>query len=143
SPRQPGETSDINANYFIQVLTDNNLTAKVVAFCGDNANVNFGDVARRGTSNVFTKLQSSLKKHLIGIGCGAHVIHNPIKSLADGLPLDYESIIVKIYSLFYIYTIRVEALKELCTDTETEYQQMLRYSKTRWLALICLPWKEF
>jgi len=133
---QPGETSDIIVNYLNQVLTDNNLTAKVVAFCGDNANVNFGGAARRGTNNVLTKLQSSLKKPLIGIGCGAHVIHNAIKSAADRLPLDYESIIVKIYSFFYIYTIRVEALKEFCAETETEYQQMLGYSKTRWLALM-------
>ncbi|GFR10774.1 uncharacterized protein TNCT_92721 [Trichonephila clavata] len=42
---QPGETSDINVNYLNQVLTNNNLTAKVVAFCGDNANVNFGGAA--------------------------------------------------------------------------------------------------
>ncbi|XP_047036755.1 protein FAM200B-like [Helicoverpa armigera] len=133
---QPGETSDIIVNYLSQVLTDNNLTAKVVAFCGDNANVNFGGAARRGTNNVLTKLQSSLKKELIGIGCGAHVIHNAVKSAADGLPVDYESVIVKIYSFFYIYTIRVEALKEFCAETETEYQQMLGYSKTRWLALM-------
>ncbi|GFQ98893.1 uncharacterized protein TNCT_430231 [Trichonephila clavata] len=133
---QPGETSDINVNYLNQVLKDNNLTSKVVAFCGDNANVDFGGAARRGTNNVLTKLQSSLKKPLIDIGCGAHVIHNAIKSAADGLPLDYESIIVKIYSFFYIYTIRVEALKEFCAETETEYKQMLGYSKTRWLALM-------
>ncbi|CAL1279908.1 unnamed protein product, partial [Larinioides sclopetarius] len=133
---QPGETSDIIVDYLNQGLKDNNLTAKVVAFCGDNANVNFGGAARRGTNNVLTKLQSSLKKPLIGIGCGSHVIHNAIQSAADRLPLDYESIIVKIYSFFYIYTIRVEALKEFCAETETEYQQMLVYSKTRWLALM-------
>lgn len=33
-----------------------------------------------------------------------------------------------------MYTVRVEALKEFCT--ETEYHQMLGYSKTRWLALM-------
>ncbi|GFR18779.1 uncharacterized protein TNCT_114991 [Trichonephila clavata] len=104
---QPGETSDIDVSYLNQVLTDNNLTAKVVAFCRDNANVNFGGASRRGTNNVLTKLQSSLKKPLIGIGCGALVIDNAIKSAADGLPLDCENIIVKIHSFFYIYTIRV------------------------------------
>ncbi|GBP66580.1 hypothetical protein EVAR_47836_1 [Eumeta japonica] len=133
---QPGETSDIIVDYLQQVLTDNNLTKKVVAFCGDNTNVNFGGVARRGTNNVLAKLQSSLKKPLIGIGCGAHIIHNAIKSAADGLPLDYESIIVKIYSFFYIYTVRVEALKEFCAEAEIEHHQMLGYSKTRWLALM-------
>lgn len=133
---QPGETSDIIVSYLVQVLRDNNLSAKVVAFCGDNANVNFGGAARRGTNNVLVKLQSSLDKAIIGIGCGAHIIHNAIKSAADGLPIDYECIIVKIYSFFYIYTVRVEALKEFCTESETEYQKMLGYSKTRWLALM-------
>lgn len=57
---QPGETSDIIVNYLNQVLTDNNLTGKVVAFCGDNADVNFGGSAREGTNNLSTKLQSSL-----------------------------------------------------------------------------------
>ncbi|XP_044741892.1 uncharacterized protein LOC123302864 [Chrysoperla carnea] len=133
---QPGETSDIIVNYLQKVLTDNNLTEKVVAFCGDNANVNFGGVARRGTNNVLAKLRSSLKKPLIGIGCGAHIIHNAIKSAADGLPLDYESIIVKLYSFFYIYTVRIEALKEFCAEAEIEHHQMLGYSKTRWLALM-------
>lgn len=71
-----------------------------MAFCGNTANVNFGGAARRGTNNVLMKLQVSLKKPLIGIRCGAYVIHNAIKSAADGLPLDYESIIVKIYSFF-------------------------------------------
>lgn len=85
---QPGETSDIIVKYLVQVLTDNSLTAKVVAFCGDNANVNFGGAARRGTNNVFVKLQSSLEKPLVGIGCEAHIIHNAIKSAADGLPVD-------------------------------------------------------
>lgn len=118
------------------MLTDNSLAAKVVAFCGDNANVNFGDAALQGTNNAFVKLQSSLEKPLIGIGCGAHIIHNAIKSAAGGLPIDYECIIVKIYSFSYIYTVRVEALKEFCAETETEYHKMLAYSKTRWLALM-------
>lgn len=100
---QPGETSDIIVNFLAEVLTDNNLTAKVVAFCGDNANVNFGGAARRGLNNVLVKLQSSLEKPLIGIGCGAHIIHNAIKSAADGLPFDYECIIVKIYFFLYVH----------------------------------------
>ncbi|GFY02982.1 uncharacterized protein TNCV_979871 [Trichonephila clavipes] len=70
---QPGQTSDIIVNYLNHVLADNNLTEKVVAFCGDNANVNFGGAVRRGTNNILTKLQSSLKKDLIGIECGAHM----------------------------------------------------------------------
>ncbi|GFX10188.1 hypothetical protein TNCV_1865861 [Trichonephila clavipes] len=51
--------------------------------CNDASNQ--GGAATRGTNNVLTRLQSSLKKPLIGIGCRAHVIPNAIKSTADGL----------------------------------------------------------
>lgn len=84
---QPGETYEIIDNYL--VLIDNNLTAKVVAFCGYNANVNFGGAGRRRTNNVFVKLKSSLEKPLIGIGCGAHIIHNSIKSAAGRFRIHY------------------------------------------------------
>lgn len=133
---QPGETSDIIVNYLTEVLSENNLSAKIVAFCGDNTNCNFGGSQRRGVNNVFSKLNLRLGKSLIGIGCGAHVIHNAIKSAADCLPIDFECIIVKIYSFFYIYTVRTEALKEFCAEVGTEYQKLLGYSKTRWLALM-------
>lgn len=94
---QPGETSEVIVNYLTKVLTENNLSAKLVAFCGDNTNCNFGGSQRRGVNNVFAKLNSNLGRSLIGIGCGAHIIHNAIKSAADCLPLDFECIIVKIY----------------------------------------------
>lgn len=133
---QPGETSDIIVSYLTNVLTENNLSAKIVAYCGDNTNCNFGGSQRRGVNNVFTKLKSSLGRSLVGIGCGAHVIHNAIKSAADCLPVDFECIIVKIYSFFYIYTVRVETLKNFCEEACTEYQKLLGYSKTRWLSLL-------
>lgn len=133
---QPGETSDIIVDYLKEVLSLNNLNKKIVAFCGDNTNCNFGGKNRKGSNNVYAKLQKSLERQIIGIGCGAHVVHNAIKTAADCLPIDFECIIVKIYSHFYIYTIRVEALKDFCDATHTEYQKMLGYSKTRWLALM-------
>lgn len=133
---QPGETSDIIVGYLTRVISENNLKQKVVAFCGDNTNCNFGGSARRGVNNVYAKLSANLQKTLIGVGCGAHIIHNSIKCSADSLPVDFEVIIVKIYSFFYIYTVRVETLKEFCEQSETEYKQMLGYSKTRWLALM-------
>lgn len=45
-------------------------------------------------------------------------------------------IIVKIYSFFYIYSVRVEALKDFYESTDKEYKKLLGYSKTRWLALM-------
>ena len=47
-----------------------------------------------------------------------------------------EVIVVKIYAYFYIYTVRVESLKEFCDFVDIEYKQLLGYSKTRWLALM-------
>ncbi|OWR45109.1 putative calcium channel voltage-dependent alpha2/delta subunit 1 [Danaus plexippus plexippus] len=90
----------------------------------------------KGSNNVYSKLNQSLGRQLIGIGCGAHIVYNAIKPAADCLPVDFECIILKIYSFFYIYSVRVEALKEFCDSSETEYHKMLGYSKTRWLALM-------
>lgn len=133
---QPGETSDIVVQYLEQVLVSNNLTDKVSAFCGDNTNSNFGGAARKGSNNTYRKLNSFLGRELIGVGCGAHIVHNAIQSASDCLPIDVECIIVKIYSYFYIYTVRVEELKDFCMFVDIEYKQLLGYSKTRWLALM-------
>lgn len=56
--------------------------------------------------------------------------------LWDCSPIDVESIVVKIYSYFYIYTVCVESLKNFCEFVSIEYKQILGYSKTRWLALM-------
>lgn len=133
---QPGETSDIIVDYLTQVITKNELKQKIVAFCGDNTNCNFGGKNRKGVNNVYAKLNQFVGRKLIGVGCGAHIVHNAIKTAADCLPVDFECIIVKIYSFFYIYSVRVEALKEFCNAADTEYQKLLGYSKTRWLALM-------
>jgi len=117
-------------------MTKNELTSKTVTFCGDYANCNFGGNDRKGVDNFYAKLNTYLEKTLIGIGCGAHIIHNAIKTAADYLPVKFECIIVKIYSFFYIYSIRVKALREFCHAVDTEYKILLGYSKTRWLALM-------
>lgn len=49
--------------------------------------------------------------------------------------MDVEHIVTKIYSYFYLYTVRVETLKDFCEEAEMQYKRMLGYSKTRWLAL--------
>jgi hypothetical protein len=59
---QPDETSDVIINYIVKTIDDNNIRNKVAAFCGDNTNCNFGGVSRRGTNNVFHKLQGKLGK---------------------------------------------------------------------------------
>lgn len=68
---------------------------------------------RKGTNNVFTKLSEKMKDQtIIGVGRAAHIIHNCCRSTGDMLPIDAESIIMKIYSYFYIYTVRENRLKE-------------------------------
>lgn len=76
------------------------------------------------------KLNKSLGKTLIEIGCGAHVLHNVAKQATDCLPVDFECKIVKMYSFFYIYSIRVESFKEFCPEVDIEYNTFLGYSKT-------------
>jgi hypothetical protein len=44
-----------------------------------------------------------------------YYIHNTDETAAGVLPVDIEGIVLKIYSYFYMYTIRVENLKvNLC-----------------------------
>ena len=111
---QSGETSDIVAKYLEDVTVGNNIANKIVAFCADNTNSNFGAALRKGVNNTFRKLNNFLQRELVGVGCGAHIVHNTIQTAGDCLPFDIEAVIVKIFSYFYIYTVRVEELKEFC-----------------------------
>lgn len=131
-----GENSELVSDYVLNVLYDNNLAKKVVGFCADNTNMNFGGNARNGTNNIFSKLKSELKTDLFGIGCAAHIVNNTLHSAADCLPIDIELIMVKVYSYFYIYTVRVEELKDFCNYVSVEYQQILGYCKSRWLSML-------
>jgi hypothetical protein len=132
----PGETADVICDSVMKIVKENGIEDKVVAFCTDNANTNFGGVARKGLNNVYTKMCSQLDRKIIGVGCAAHILHNAMQTAADLLPIDVESIVVKIYSHFYIYTVRVESLKQFCEESDVQYKQLLGYSKTRWLALM-------
>lgn len=96
--------------------------------------MNFGGETRGGQNNVFFRLKSWFP-HLIGINCAAHVNHNALKHACDVLPMDAEYIVVKIYSHFYIYTTRTEKLKSFCAEVNIEYEKLLGYAKTRFLAL--------
>jgi len=83
-------------DYLKQVLTKNELTSNIVVFCGDNTNCNFGGKYRKGVNNIYAKLNTSLGRTLIGIGCRTHIKHNTIKTAADCLPVDFKCIIAKI-----------------------------------------------
>ena len=72
----PGETADIITNCLVSTLKKNDLTQKIVAYCGDNCNTNFGGVKRKGKNNVFSYLKKELGRNIVGVGRGAHIVHN-------------------------------------------------------------------
>lgn len=131
---QDGENSTIISELISSAASKYDLKKKIVCFCGDNAKVNFGGETRGGQNNVFYRLKQWLP-HLIGIGCVAHITHNALKSACDVMPFDVECVIVKIYAHFYINTVRTTALKAFCEEADVEYDKLLGYAKTRFLAL--------
>lgn len=131
-----GETSDILTEHVIKTLQSNNLLEKVICYCADNTNTNFGGVNRKGKVNVFTKLQGKLDRKLLGIGCGAHIVHNCVQHGVDQLPIDVEVIVVKIFKFFYIYTVRVARLQEFCEFVGVTYKKVMSHSSTRFLSLL-------
>lgn len=131
-----GETSALQHQYIMETLESHQLSQKLIAFCADNANTNFGGAERKGKNNIYCKLNETLSHKVLGLGCAAHIVHNAIQSAAECLPLDIESVVHKIYMYFYIYTVRVTALQEFCDFVSIEYQKLLSYSKTRWLDMM-------
>lgn len=131
---EKGGTSQIIADLLAETCPKNELMDKVVAFCADNCPTNFGSRERGGQRNVFYRLKQ-LWPMLIGIGCGAHIVHNSLQSACQELPIDIKYVVVKIYSQFYRSTVQVEALKILCDAADMEYTKLLGYAKTRFLAL--------
>lgn len=131
---EAGENSTIISDLIESAADKYNLKKKIVCFCGDNAKVNFGGETRGGQNNVFYRLKLWLP-HLIGIGCVAHITHNTLKFACDEIPFDVEWVAVKIYSHFYLNTVRVTALKNFCEEADVEYNKLLGYAKTRFLVL--------
>lgn len=132
----PGETSDQLHNYVFEVLEKYKISNKVIGLAADNTNTNFGGMKRKGTNNLFTKLNNSCGKSLIGVGCTAHILNNCIQNATDVLPIDIEVIAVKIFKHFYIYTVRVEKLKSFADFVNCEYKKILSFSKTRFLNMM-------
>lgn len=130
-----GEDSNIIVALVKAALVKFGAEAKLAGFCGDNAPCNFGNLERSGTKNALYKL-NQLYPGLIGVGCGAHIVHNTLKAGCDKMPFDVELIVVKIYSHFYLFTVRVTKLKQFCESVDVEYQKLLGYGKARFLALL-------
>lgn len=74
-------------------------------------------------------------KFFTGIGCTAHIVHNAARQACDKLPVDIEATVVKIYSHFYLYSVRTNELQNFCEDVGDNYRKLLGYGKTRFLAM--------
>lgn len=131
----PNETAETISNNILKCLEQFQLKNKCIAFSADNCNTNFGGIKRQGTNNVYNILKNKINVFLLGVGCPVHIVHNTAQHGLDCLEFDIESIVIKIYNYFSIYTIRTESLKEFCNFVEIEYKEIMMHSKTRWLSL--------
>ncbi len=134
------ETSATISTMLLGCLQKHGISSKCVAFGGDNCNTNFGGLSRKSSGeNVFAHLKASLPSthgnDLIGVGCPAHILHNTIQRGSDSVSVDVEVIIMKLFSFFSIYTVRVAKLADFCEYVDVEYKNLLSHSKTRWLSL--------
>lgn len=129
------ETSETVSELLSSILEELELTSKCISFSGDNCNTNFGGANRAGQNNIYAKLKTKINENLIGIGCPSHILNNAVHTCCDTLPVDLESIVLKLFNYFNIYTVRVAALKEFCEFVDINYVQLLYHSKTRWLSL--------
>lgn len=100
------ETAETLSGYISTILNKYKLSDKVIAFSADNTNTNFGGIGRKGKNNVYQKLKEKLGRNILGIGCGAHKLHNSVQSASDCLPHDVEVILFKIYKHFEIFTVQ-------------------------------------
>jgi hypothetical protein len=130
------ETADVLTTHMMNVLNKYKLPDKIIAFCGDNCNTNFGGVAWTGTNNVFAKLKSSNSEmNIQAVRCAAQILHNALQTSADILPIDVEAIVNKIFQYFHIYTVRVDELNDFCDFVDAEFKHIPVSAKTKWLSL--------
>jgi hypothetical protein len=111
------------------------LQNKIVALCAENTDTTFNGCKRLGKNNVWRKLETELKRQIIGIGCGAHIIYNWLQCAVDCLPIDIECFAVKVYKYFNIYTVRVQELKNFCEFVGNNYAKFLEHGNTKFLSL--------
>ena len=131
-----GETSELLSSFLVSVIKKYELEQKVIGFCADNCNTNFGGMKRRGEKNVYHLLNNEFHRELLGIFCAAHIVHNCLQTAVDVLPIDVEVLAVKIYKYFHIYTVHVMELKSFCDFVDIEYNKLLQHGNTRFLSLL-------
>jgi len=56
---------------------------------------------------VYIALRKGIRGNILGVGCGAHIVHNCLQTMADVLPIGIEALVVKIDKYVHIYTTHV------------------------------------
>lgn len=75
----PGESSEIVADHLMSPLNQHDLVEKVVGFCCDNCNTDFGGVRRRLEHNIFQTETGNQKKPGRDRICSTHNTQLPSK----------------------------------------------------------------
>lgn len=101
----------------------------ITSYSADNANVNYGK-----HHSVYTLLCST-NSRILKANCPAHIIHNASKHACDQLPVDIETLVMKVYSHFSVSASRREELKGFFEFLDLEWREILRHVCTRWLSL--------
>ena len=137
---QDSEKSKDVADMILNIVSENELNMEnMIAFCADNAPVNFGGVNRCQGENVFTKLKQYNSK-LIPLGCPSHLVHKSAQIASDrALSVDVESVALKIAWYFSGESSgvinRYKGLVEFCDFIDIHYMKFPTHGKTRWLTL--------
>ena len=137
---QDSEKAKDVTEMILKVVSRNGLNMeKMIAFCADNAPVNFGGVNRCQGENVFTKLKQYNPK-LIPLGCPSHIVHKSAQVACDrAFSVDVESIALKIAYYFSGERSGViqrhKDLIEFCDFIEIHFMRFPTHGKTRWLTL--------
>lgn len=132
----PNEIVQTISSYTLDTLRKHSLTNKCVAFSAENTYTNVSGLQRSPGENILTHLKPEMKNDLlVGVGSPTDTLHNTIQHGCDQLSFDIDSMIMKIYNHFSIYTVRTEKLKEFCDSVDLHHKQLLKHCKTRWLSL--------
>lgn len=125
------EKSKDIAQSLIDHLDESGLSIlNVIAYCADNASVNFGK-----NQSVFTELRKR-NENIVPVGCVCHIIHNAGKHGQVALKYDVESLVIKCFNEFSSSTKKVMELKDFFTFCDEEWSELLRSVPTRWLSLV-------
>lgn len=98
-----GETSDITVYAIVNSVKKFNIEDKTICFWGENTNSNFDGAQCHGKHTVLTQLRNLQIRNVLWICCGAHIIHNCVQTNCNILPIERETVFVKVCK-FFLYT---------------------------------------